>query len=60
LAFMSDREKWDLRGLRSIYIVNMAGYKSAPGDIIRIVLNLYNVILFFGGGGGLIYISAVS
>jgi hypothetical protein len=27
---MSDRKKQELRGLSSIYTVNMAGYKSAP------------------------------
>jgi hypothetical protein len=27
---MSDRKKQELRGLRRIYTVNMAGYKSAP------------------------------
>jgi hypothetical protein len=45
---MSDRKKQELRGLRSIYTVNMAGYNSGPPNILRIVFNLHNVI-FLGG-----------
>ncbi len=55
LAHMSERRKQELSQLRSIYTVNMAGYKSAPvtsseSSSICIMLSLW---------GGLIYSSAV-
>jgi hypothetical protein len=58
LAYMSDKKKQDIRGLRSIYTVNMAGYETGPPDVIRIVLNLQNVVIFLQRGG-LIYSTAV-
>jgi hypothetical protein len=59
LAHMSDRRKQELRGLRSIYTVKMAGYKSAPMTSSE-SSSICIMSSFFLGGGGLIYSSAVS
>jgi hypothetical protein len=50
---MSDRRKQELGGLRSIYTVNMAGYKSAPMTSSESSSFCIMSSFFWGGGANL-------
>jgi hypothetical protein len=51
---MSDRKKQEIRGLRSIYTVNMAGYKLTPLKSSE-SSEIFKMLSFFLGGGAYFY-----